>query len=122
MHFESEPDIKVVDFAADGLEAIQKAEELQPDLILMDVSLPGMSGMAATRQIRTLAPLTKILFMSEHSDPYIVQHAFNVGGSGYILKSDAYSDLIPGIRTVFLGHQFVSKSLKDWRESSNPTE
>ena len=65
--FESEADLKIIGTATDGSEAIQKARELQPDVILMDISLPGLNGFEATRQIRTLSLASKILFLSEHS-------------------------------------------------------
>jgi DNA-binding NarL/FixJ family response regulator len=121
-HFESETDFKVISVAVNGLEAIQKAKELQPDLILMDCSMPGMSGFAATRQIRALSPGSKILFVSEHRGSDIIQAAFDAGASGYCLKSDSCADLIPGIRAVLCGQQFVSHSLRDWRKVRVPTD
>jgi DNA-binding NarL/FixJ family response regulator len=92
---ESEADLKIISVAADGQEAVQLARQLQPDLILMDVSLPIIDGYEATRQIRGLAPDCKILFVSEHRSDEIVDAAFNAGACGYVLKSDSYSDLIP---------------------------
>jgi DNA-binding NarL/FixJ family response regulator len=108
---ESETDLQVISTAVDGLEAVQKAEELQPELILMDLSLPGMDGIEATRQIRTVSPGSKVLFLSDHSEPDTVQAALDVGACGYILKSDFSADLIPGVRAVILGQKFVSRSL-----------
>jgi DNA-binding NarL/FixJ family response regulator len=121
-HFESETDLQVVAVVSDGLQAVQKARELQPDLILMDVSMPGMNGFQATRQIRTISPGSKILFLSEHRGPDLIQAAFDAGGSGYVLKSDSVSDLIPGIRAVLLDQLFVSHSLTDWRNSSTTAD
>jgi two-component system, NarL family, nitrate/nitrite response regulator NarL len=120
--FESETDLTIVSVAFDGLEAAKKAKELLPDVILMDVSLPIMNGIESTRQIRVLSPESKILFLSEHRDPNLIQAAFEAGGSGYVLKSDSNSDLIPGVRAVLLDQQFVSQTLKDWRTSSNTTD
>ena len=108
---ESETDLQIISTAVDGTEAIQKAEELQPDLILMDLCLPGMDGIEATRQIRIVSPGSKVLFLTDHSEPDIVQAAFDVGASGYVLKSDFSVDLIPGIRAVLLGQKFVSRTL-----------
>jgi len=108
---ESETDLQIISTAVDGTEAIQKAEELQPDLILMDLCLPGMDGIEATRQIRIVSPGSKVLFLTDHSEPDIVQAAFDVGASGYVLKSDFSADLIPGVRAVLLGQKFVSRSL-----------
>lgn len=108
---ESETDLQIISTAVDGTEAIQKAEELQPDLILMDLCLPGMDGIEATRQIRIVSSGSKVLFLTDHSEPDIVQAAFDVGASGYVLKSDFSADLIPGVRAVLLGQKFVSRSL-----------
>jgi len=113
---ESETDLKIIATATDGLEAVQKAKELQPDIILMDLSLPRMNGFEATRQIRMLSPASKILFLSEHRGSDLIESAFRVGGLGYVLKSDSYSDLLTGIRVLLRGQQVVSHSLIDWRD------
>ena len=112
-------ELQLVGEVADGLEAVQKAKELQPDLILMDLSLPGMNGIEATRQIRILSSGSRILFLSEHADSSLIQAALDAGACGYILKSDSGSDLIVGIRAVLLGQLFVSRSLTNWRENSD---
>ena len=111
--FESEVDLKVIATAIDGFEALQKAIELRPDVILMDLSLPGMNGLEATRHIRILRPASKILFLSEDRGCELIEVAFQVGGFGYILKSDSHSDLLIGIRAVLRGQRFVSRSLTD---------
>jgi DNA-binding NarL/FixJ family response regulator len=117
---ESQTDLKIVSVASDGQEAVQKARELQPDLILMDVSLPKMNGYAATREIRASTPACKILFVSEHRSEDLVEAAFNAGAWGYVLKSDCYSDLIPGIRAALLNRRFVSRTLRNWRTTRRP--
>jgi two-component system nitrate/nitrite response regulator NarL len=108
-----QPDVRIVGIASDGLEAVQRAEELQPDLILLDISLPKLNGLEAARQIRRLAPKSKILFISGESAPGIVGAAFSVGGSGYVSKMDLAEELLTGIEAVLDGRRFVSASLAD---------
>jgi len=121
--FESECDSNaVIYFAGDGLEAVQKAQELEPDVILMDISLPVINGFEAARKIRVLLPRAKILFVSERRGDDYIQGAFDAGASGYILKSDANADLFRGVVAVVTGQQFLSHSLKDWRKVSDSGE
>ena len=114
MHLEKEPNLEVISVAADGLDAVRKAEELRPDLIMLDISLPGLNGLEVARQICAGAARSTILFLSGESDPDVVRHAFSAGGLGYVLKSDAARDLIPAIESVLLGRRFVSSSLRDF--------
>lgn len=107
------PDLSIVGFASDGLQAVQKAEELQPDLILLDITLPKQSGIEAARQIRRLSPMAKILFVSGESDLESVRNAFRAGGSGFVSKMEAVTDLMYGIETVLRGDWFVSPGLGD---------
>jgi DNA-binding NarL/FixJ family response regulator len=85
---------QVVGEASDGIEAVHKVEELQPDLILLDIGLPSLNGIEAARRIRELAPDTKILFLSQDFSPDIVQEALSAGARGYILKTYAGSELL----------------------------
>src|SRR5215510_3642827 len=89
---EERAEFQVIGQASDGLEAIQKAAELQPDLILLDIGLPKLSGIKAARKIRKLAKKSKILFWSYFSDTEIVKAALGTGGSGYVLKSEAANE------------------------------
>lgn len=93
---------------ADGLEAVQKAEELKPDLILMDIGLPGLNGIEAGRQIRKLVPDAKIIFLTQESSEDVVQEALRLGARGYVVKTRAGSDLMPAVEAVLQGKQFVS--------------
>ena len=97
--------------AADGLEAVRKAEELQPDLILLDINLPKLHGFEVAKQIRRLAPQARLLFMSQESSPDFVREALSLGAHGYIQKVSAGADLLPAIDAVNGGHRFVSSSL-----------
>ncbi len=108
--------LRVVGFAADGLQAIQKAEELQPDLVLLDMMLPKMIGIEAARHIRRVAPNCKILFVSAEADLELVRNAFQVGGSGYVLKMEGSAGLLAGIRAVLRGQRFVSPVLADSKD------
>lgn len=105
-------DFNVVGEAEDGLEAVQKAADLQPDLILLDIGLPKLNGMAAAAKIRILAPAAKILFISLESSCAVVEEAFNLGAQGYIHKLRVHSELVPGIEAVLAGRHFVSSDLK----------
>jgi len=97
--------------AADGLEAVQKAEELQPDLILLDINLPKMHGFEAAKQIRRLAPRARLLFMSQESSSDIVRHALGLGADGYVHKLSAATDLLSAIDAALAVQRFVSRSL-----------
>jgi DNA-binding NarL/FixJ family response regulator len=108
---EEKPEVRVVCEAADGAEAVQKAVELQPDLILLDSDLPKRSGIEAAREIRKVAPQAKIIFLSQDSNPEIVQDAFSLGARGYVIKSDAARELLPAVNAVISGKQYVSRAL-----------
>jgi len=98
----------VIGVASDGLEAVQKAEELRPDLILLDIGLPSLNGIEVARQIRKLSPKSKILFVSQESCADVVQGALGTGAQGYVLKIDAERKLLEGVNAVLRGEQFVS--------------
>ena len=106
------PEWHIVCEVSDGLEAVIKAQELKPDIILMDISLPGLNGIEAARQISKVASNSKILFLSAFDSHEVVEEALNAGGSGYVAKLDAASELVEAVEAVFLGKQFVSSRLR----------
>jgi DNA-binding NarL/FixJ family response regulator len=103
---------EVIEEVSDGLEAVQKAQELEPDLILLDIGLPKLNGLEAGRRIRKVSPNSKILFLSQESSPDVVREALSLGAQGYILKARAQSDLLPAIDAVLGGKRFVSSGLE----------
>jgi DNA-binding NarL/FixJ family response regulator len=107
------PDLQVICEVSDGLEAVQKAEELKPDLIVLDIGLPTLNGIEAARRIRKVAPETKILFVSQESSADVVREALRLGALGYVVKAHAGSDLLAAVEEVCLGRQFVGRGLSD---------
>ena len=106
-----QPDWRVLGEASDGLEAVHMAQQLQPDLILLDIGLPKLNGIEAAHQIQAVAPMAKILYVSENRSREIAEAALANGARGYVVKSDAGSDLLPAIRAVLEGKRFISASL-----------
>ncbi len=105
------PELHIVGEASDGLEAVQKAEELQPALILLDIGLPSLNGIEAARRIRKIAPKSEILFVSQESSVDVVQEALSLGAGGYLVKVDAGSELLAAVEAVRQGRQFMSSGL-----------
>jgi len=106
------PEYQVVAEASDGSEAVQKAQELKPDLILLDIGLPKLNGIEAAQLIRQLSPSSKILVLSQNHDLDVVRAALSASARGYVLKADARSELLPAMDAVLGGKQFLSNSLK----------
>ena len=102
------PEFEVVGEASDGGKAVEKAVELKPDLILLDISMPVLNGIEAARQIRKLVPESKIIFLSQESSSEVIEEAMNVGASGYVIKSMAGNELLAAMEAVLLGETFVS--------------
>ena len=108
---EGQEDMEVVGEASGGEEAIQKAKEIKPDLVLMDIAMPGMNGIEATRQIKEALPATSVLVLSMHDDEEFFFPVLRAGASGYILKEAEPQELLYAIRTVQLGHIFLSPAV-----------
>ena len=106
------PQLRVVGEASDGLDAVQKAKKLQPDLILLDIGLPGINGIEAARRIREQVPKSKIFFVTANDSPDIAEAALHTGAGAYVIKSDAGSDLLPAVEAVLQGKRFVSPRLR----------
>ena len=102
-----ESQLRIVCQVTDGMDAVKKSKELQPDLVLLDIGLPTLNGIEAARQIRRLSPKTKILFVSQESSVDIVQAALSLGAWGYVVKADAQAELLLAINTVLSGRKFV---------------
>jgi DNA-binding NarL/FixJ family response regulator len=118
---QNEPELRIIAYASDGIAGVQKAEELKPDLILLDIGLPELNGIAAARIICKVAPKSKILFMSQDFSADVVQEALTIG-VGFILKSDAYQELVPGIRAAVLERRFLSSTFREHalRKAASP--
>jgi len=95
----------------DGLDAVRKAKELQPQLVLLDIGLPKLNGIAVAREIKKVSPDSNILFVSQEGSPDVVEEALKTGAEGYLCKMDAGGELLAAIETVLRGERYVSKSL-----------
>jgi CheY-like chemotaxis protein len=104
-------ELQIVGEAADGLEAVRDAEELQPDLIVLDLGLPTLNGIEAAQRIRKLSPESKILFLSTESSADVVQKALSLGALGYVVKAHAESDLLAAINAVLCSERFVGRGV-----------
>lgn len=105
--------LKVIGQAADGLSAVRLAKELSPDLVIMDISLPGLNGIDATRRILEAVPRVKIIALSMHKDGRYIAEALKSGAMGYLLKESAFDELIAAIRAVMKGQCYLSASITD---------
>lgn len=105
--------VEVVGEAQDGLEAVQQAELLQPDIVVLDIGLPGLSGIEVARQISKVAAAAKIIFLTQERSPDVVKMAFGVGGQGYVIKAQAGAELLAAMDAVVHGSKFVSSGIDE---------
>jgi DNA-binding NarL/FixJ family response regulator len=96
----SRPGWEIIDEAEDGIEALEKADRLQPDVVLLDVSMPRMDGLEACRRIRQVVPKSEILFVTQHDSPQMMREALGAGARGYVVKSNAARDLLAALDAV----------------------
>lgn len=108
---ELQADFEVVGEAASGQEAIQRVRETAPDVVIMDIGMPGLDGMTATRQIKAEAPQTRILFLTQHENKEYVLPGLKMGASGYVLKRSEGDELITAIRTIYTGGIFIDPAI-----------
>jgi DNA-binding NarL/FixJ family response regulator len=104
----TEPDMEVIGEAADGIGAVEKATELKPDVILMDIGMPGPSSFETTRQIKKTCPETKVLFLTMYDDEDYLVESMEVGASGYVLKDCPAAQLVAAVRDVWRGGSYLS--------------
>lgn len=107
----TQPDIEIVGQAASGIEALRSVEELEPDIVLMDISMAGLDGLQATRKIKSMNPDVRIIALTMHEDQSILRGALKAGASGYVLKRGAEDELLVAIRAVDRGEAFIHPSL-----------
>jgi len=108
---DSQPDMKVIAEASDGNSAVERAVALKPDVIVMDISMPGMNGLVATRTLKQLQPGAAIVTLTRHADDAYLQELLRAGVSGYVLKRSAPTELLHAIRGAAAGGQYVDSSL-----------
>jgi len=122
---EMQPDFKVVGEAEDGAIALTLVRQLQPDVVLMDIAMPGVDGLSAARQIKELTPSTKIILLTQHENREYIQPALKIGAEGYVLKRAAADELVMAIRAVYQGKSFLdsdvtSTILADYSQNRKP--
>ena len=109
---ESYPHLQVIGTSDDGPKAVQQARSLQPDIILLDIGLPGINGLEAARQICAFSAQAKIIFLTQESSAEVVEEALSLGAWGYVLKPNAGSELMAAIDEVSNGRRFLSHGLE----------
>jgi DNA-binding NarL/FixJ family response regulator len=108
---EAEPNLQVLGEAENGREAVRKVEELKPDIVLMDIAMPLLNGIEATRQIKKICPQTKVIILSMHSHDLYINELFSLGASGYLLKNSTGADIIKAIHAAITGDTFLSPAI-----------
>lgn len=108
---QNRPELKIVGTASNGDEAVQTAEELRPEMILVDLGLPGINGIEAARQILAVLPKCKVLFVTQNESPVIAREAIRLGAHGFLVKTDCSRELLLGIEAVIAGSQFLSSRI-----------
>lgn len=107
----AKPEFDIVGMAGNGLEAIKTAKQCQPDVVLMDISMPELNGIQAAPLVKKAAPQAEILMVTTHDDASFVREAFSAGARGFLMKSELPSELVPAVNDVFSKKRFISKKL-----------
>ncbi len=110
---EGQPDFQLVGEAGDGLEAIQLTERLKPDVLLIDLMMPSLNGLEATRQVSQRSPHTRVVILSMHANEAYVLEALRNGAAGYVLKDSSAADLVHAVREVVAGRRYLSSPLSE---------
>jgi DNA-binding NarL/FixJ family response regulator len=110
---ESQPDFHIAGEAGDGLEALDLAEQLKPDILILDLMMPGLTGMEVVRQVHQRLPDTRVIILSMHKDENYVLHALRNGAKGYILKDTGPGQLVQAIRSVMEGFRYLSPEISE---------
>jgi two-component system response regulator NreC len=108
---EGEPDFQVVGQAENGREAITRVEQLRPDIVIMDIAMPMLNGIEATRQIKKVSPKTRVIILSMHCHDRYISELFSLGASGYLLKNSTGTDVIKAIRAALDGDTYLCPSI-----------
>lgn len=111
MILNAQPDMQVVATAGDGREAISQAERMTPDVVIMDISMPGLNGLAATLQLTEKCPGAKVLTLTRHADSSYLQQLLRAGAAGYVLKQSRPAELLHAIRSVAAGGKYLDASI-----------
>jgi DNA-binding NarL/FixJ family response regulator len=104
------PEWEIIDEAEDGIEAVEKADRLKPDVVVLDVSMPRMDGLEACRRIRKSVPKSEVLMVTQHDSPQMMHEALSAGARGYIVKSDAARDLLAALEAVSQHKLFIARN------------
>jgi len=113
MILDAQPDMEIVGEAANGREAVQLTESLKPDVVVMDVAMPELNGIEATRRLADSSPRTRVLALSMHKDSVYVREILRAGARGYLLKDAIASDLLAAVRAVAQGEGYISPGVSD---------
>jgi len=105
------PEWQIHGEAASGAEALTRAQELQPDLVLLDINLPDINGIEVARQLQVIIPNARIVFLTSESSSHLANAALSTGALGYLLKSQIVDELLPALESVFSGKRFISKGI-----------
>ena len=108
---QEEPSWQVVADVQDGRSAVAKTQELKPDIAILDIAMPSLNGLDATKQIMKVNPDTKVLILTMHDSEQLIQHVLNAGARGYLMKTDAGHDLVVAIRALLLGQTFFTQKV-----------